>query len=100
MKGNNCCEKADNNHPNHSLQLNRVRRIAGQIGGIQRMIEDGRYCPDIINQISAAQTALRSLQAVILQEHLKQCVVDAFETGSQKERQTKITELTDLIKKI
>ncbi len=87
-------------HPDHAIQLNRVKRIAGQVGGIKKMIEERRYCPDIINQISAAQTALRSLQAVVLQEHLKQCVVDAFEAGSQKERHIKIAELLELIRKI
>ncbi len=96
---NNCCDKINNNHPDHTVQLNRVKRIAGQVVGIQKMIEEGRYCPDIINQISAAQTALRSLQAVILQEHLKQCVVDTFKAGNQKERQIKIDELVALIKK-
>lgn len=64
-------------HPDHSAQLARLKRIKGQIEGIQRMIEDRRYCPEILVQTSAARAALRSLEVTILREHVGHCVKHA-----------------------
>ena len=64
-------------HPDHSAQLARLKRIKGQIEGVQRMIEDRRYCPDILIQTSAVRAALRSLEVTILREHVDHCVKHA-----------------------
>ena len=57
--------------------LNRLRRIQGQVGGIERMVEDERYCIDVLTQISAAQAALDKVALGLLDDHTKHCVVDA-----------------------
>ena len=63
-----------NSGPRQKIEM-RVRRIAGQIGGIQKMIADGRYCIDILNQISAVRSALDALGVELLAGHLKSCVL-------------------------
>lgn len=63
----------------------RARRIAGQIGGIQRMVEEDRYCVDILNQISAVRSALDSLGVELLQGHLETCVL-GHGTGSEHKK--------------
>lgn len=57
--------------------LDRIRRIKGQVGGIERMIEEERYCIDVLTQISAAQAALDKVALGLLDDHTKSCVVDA-----------------------
>ena len=57
--------------------LNRIRRIEGQLGGIERMVEEERYCIDVLTQINAAQAALDKVALELLDDHTKSCVVDA-----------------------
>jgi DNA-binding FrmR family transcriptional regulator len=57
--------------------LDRIRRIQGQVGGIERMIEEERYCIDVLTQINAAQAALDKVALGLLDDHTKACVVDA-----------------------
>ena len=59
--------------------LNRIRRVAGQVGGVERMIADERYCIDILTQISAAQAALDKVALGLLEDHARHCVVGADE---------------------
>jgi len=66
---------------------NRLRRIAGQIGGIERMVEEERYCIDILTQISAAQAAIDKVALALLDEHTRHCVVGA-ETAEAREEKT------------
>ena len=61
--------------------LNRLRRIEGQVRGIHRMVEDDRYCIDILTQVSAATSALQSAALALLDEHLAHCVADAVRAG-------------------
>lgn len=61
--------------------LKRLRRIEGQVRGIQRMIEDDAYCIDILTQVSAATKALESMALVLLDEHLRHCVTEAIQAG-------------------
>jgi DNA-binding FrmR family transcriptional regulator len=61
--------------------LTRLRRIEGQVRGLQRMVEDEQYCIDVLTQISAATKALQSVALGLLEEHLGSCVVDAVATG-------------------
>ncbi len=64
--------------PDHSAQLARLKRIRGQLEGIQRMIEHRRYCPEILVQTSAVRAALRSLEVTILRAHVDHCVKNAL----------------------
>ncbi len=64
--------------------LKRLRRIEGQVRGIQRMIEDDTYCIDILTQVSAATKALESMALVLLDEHLRHCVTEAIQAGGDE----------------
>ena len=83
----------------HKALLNRTKRISGQVNGISAMIEEERYCIDILTQIKAARSALKSLEIQILVSHMKCCLKGAMKSGSQKEMDSKINELMTLIKK-
>ena len=83
-------------HPDHTVNLNRVKRIRGQIDGIERMILDGRYCPDILVQTKAVASAIRSLEASLLKRHLEHCVANAFEQPDESQREQKICELLEI----
>ncbi|MDT8370185.1 MAG: metal-sensitive transcriptional regulator [Longimicrobiales bacterium] len=61
--------------------LSRLRRIEGQVRGLQRMVEEDRYCPDILTQVAAAQAALRGVARELTRNHLKHCTTAAFEAG-------------------
>jgi DNA-binding FrmR family transcriptional regulator len=74
----------------------RLRRIAGQVAGIQRMIDDDRYCVDVLLQIAAAQAALDRAGKVVLEAHVESCVSDALSGGSARARRKKIDELMEV----
>lgn len=74
--------------------LKRLARIEGQIKGIQRMVQEGRYCIDIINQITAVRKALEQVGLVVMRRHIDSCVSDAIRS---KDGQGKITELMGTI---
>lgn len=78
-------------------QFARLSRIEGQVRGVARMIDEDRYCIDILTQIRAIKAALNRVEQEILRDHLKHCVSDAFHGGSDKERQNKIDELIELL---
>jgi CsoR family transcriptional regulator, copper-sensing transcriptional repressor len=74
-----------------------LRRIEGQVQGLQRMIEADAYCVDILLQVSAVQGALEQVQKLLLGRHIESCVVEALRSGSRGERQKKINELIDVV---
>jgi CsoR family transcriptional regulator, copper-sensing transcriptional repressor len=74
----------------------RLRRIEGQVQGLQRMVENDAYCVDILLQISAVQGALEQVQKLLLGRHIESCVADALRSGSKTDRQQKIEELLDV----
>ena len=74
----------------------RLRRIEGQVQGLQRMLENDAYCVDILLQISAVQGALEQCQKLLLGRHIESCVSDAMRSGSRGDRQQKIEELLDV----
>jgi CsoR family transcriptional regulator, copper-sensing transcriptional repressor len=74
----------------------RLRRIEGQVQGLQRMLENDAYCVDILLQISAVQGALEQVQKLLLGRHIESCVSDALRSGSKSDRQQKIDELLDV----
>jgi DNA-binding FrmR family transcriptional regulator len=81
----------------HHEQLVFLRKIEGQIKGIQKMIEEGRYCVDIITQIHSVIGALYRVENEIFKKHLSGCVVHAFKGKSEIEKQKKIDEVVELI---
>ena len=79
--------------------IRRLRRIEGQVRGLQKMVEEGRYCVDILTQIGAATAALARVQDRILESHLNHCVADALEGEDRGARREKIDEVVTLLKK-
>ena len=77
--------------------VKRLHRIEGQVRGIERMVEDERYCIDILTQIAAANTALESLAFKILDEHVNHCVAGALESGDAEVAAEKSRELLDAV---
>ena len=83
----------------HEATLHRLRRIAGQVQGIQRMVDEKHYCIDILTQIQAARSALRAVELQILKKHVDHCVRDAFASGAPAEADRKMNELLRVMKK-
>jgi CsoR family transcriptional regulator, copper-sensing transcriptional repressor len=79
--------------------LKRLRRIEGQIRGLQRMVEEEEYCIDILTQVSAATKALQSVALGLLDEHLAHCVVDAARNGGP-EADAKVREASEAIARL
>ena len=73
--------------------VTRLHRIEGQVRGIEKMVDDDRYCIDILTQISAATTALESLALQILDEHIRHCVAGAIASGDESDAHQKTEEL-------
>lgn len=75
----------------------RLRRIEGQVQGLQRMLDADAYCVDILLQVAAVQGALEQVQKLLLGHHVETCVADALRSGSKNDRQRKIDELLDVV---
>jgi CsoR family transcriptional regulator, copper-sensing transcriptional repressor len=75
----------------------RLHRIEGQVRGIERMIEEDRYCIDVLTQISAVTTALESVAFVVLDDHVNHCVADALASGDTAAAEEKSRELLDAV---
>ena len=75
--------------------LQRLRRIQGQIGGISRMIEDDRYCVDVLQQIASMQSAADAVAMILLENHVKGCVVDGLRSGKDE----RVDEMVGVIRK-
>ena len=89
----------DSMHPDYEKHIPRMNKIIGQLNGIKKMIEERRYCPEIITQLKAVSSACQSLEIIMLQKHLESCVVEAFNSKNKKKQSEKIQELTDLYKR-
>lgn len=83
----------------HEAELVRLKRIEGQIRGVQKMIEEKRYCVDILTQISSIVGAIKGVEENILERHLKGCVNHSFTKGSKENRGQKIDEVIEVLRK-
>jgi len=77
----------------------RLRRIEGQVAGIRKMVEEDRYCVDILTQTSAVVSALRGVEDLVMQNHLNTCVVDAIRSEDETDKEQKLQEVMDVIGK-
>ena len=77
--------------------LKRLKRIEGQVRGLARMVEEDRYCIDIVTQISAVRAALRRAEEEVLRDHVAHCVEGAIASGNAAEQRRKIAELMDVV---
>jgi CsoR family transcriptional regulator, copper-sensing transcriptional repressor len=75
----------------------RLKRIEGQVRGLVRMVEDDRYCIDIVTQLSAVRAALRRAEDEILADHTAHCVEDAIASGNKAEQRRKVSELIEVL---
>jgi DNA-binding FrmR family transcriptional regulator len=75
----------------------RLNRIEGQVRGLARMVEEDRYCIDIITQITAVRAALRRVEEEILHDHVSHCVEHAIASGDKDDQRSKITELMEVL---
>jgi DNA-binding FrmR family transcriptional regulator len=79
--------------------LARLRRIEGQVRGLQRMVEEGRYCADVLTQVSSVQEALRAVGKLLMRNHLEHCVTHALRSGDRLEAEEAYAEVLDLMYK-
>ena len=77
--------------------LKRLSRIEGQVRGLARMVEDNRYCIDVVTQIAAVRAALRRVEEEVLRDHVGHCVVHAITSGNAGEQRKKIAELMEVL---
>ncbi len=82
---------------NKTPKLKRLNRIEGQVRGLARMVEEERYCIDIVTQIGAVRAALRRVEEEILRDHVAHCVNHAISSGDKADQRRKVAELMDVI---
>ena len=85
-------------HPSHKHEIPRLNRAIGQLEGIKKMIEERRYCPDIIIQLKAVQSAIKHIETNILKTHLEECVKSSF--SDPEAAKEKINEIKNLLDKL
>jgi DNA-binding FrmR family transcriptional regulator len=95
-KSKDCCPVE---YPSHAAELGRINRAIGQLEGAKKMIDEKRYCPEIIALMRGARAAIKSVEANILETYLGSCVTNAFDSGDEKDKKQKIEELKDLFKR-
>ncbi len=96
---NGLMSQKNHENPGHLSDLPRVNRIAGQIVGIKKMIEEHRHCPEILTQLRAIRSAVKGLEASILERHLSHCLSDSLSAGNEADIKQKIDELKDVFKR-
>ena len=83
-----------------SKAINRLRRVEGQVRGIINMLEQDRYCIDVLHQMQAVKSALARAESEILKDHANGCVTEAIESGDAEAQREKVSELIDLFDKL
>ena len=86
-------------HANRDPALKRLKRLEGQVRGIARMVEEDRYCVDVLTQIAAARAALKGVERLVIEDHAAHCIEDALASGDRDDQRAKFTELLDLLDK-
>jgi DNA-binding FrmR family transcriptional regulator len=79
--------------------LKRLRRIEGQVRGLARMVEDDRYCIDVVTQLSAVRAALRAVEEEVLRDPASQCIEHAIASGNKADQRRKVAELMDVVRR-
>ncbi len=79
-----------------AASLKRLKRIEGQVRGLARMVEEDRYCIDVVTQIGAVRAALRKVEEEVLRDHVGHCVEGAIASGNKTDQRRKIAELMDV----
>lgn len=79
--------------------VTRLKRVEGQIRGLQKMVENDRYCIDILMQTAAVVSAIHGFEDVVMEQHLNTCVTDAIRSGDPEEKREKIEEIMEVLSK-
>lgn len=87
----------EEHYPSHEEQLTRLARAEGQLRGVRRMIEERRYCVDIIGQIKAVTAALRQVQMGVLEKHVHHCVRESMDAEDSALLEKRVAELVDVL---
>lgn len=95
-KNNDCCR---DEHPDHGQCIPGLNRVVGQLEGIKKMVCDRRHCPEILTQVRAARSALKTIESRILECHLQSCVQDSMKEGDLEAANKKIEELIEIFKR-
>ncbi len=90
--------KVSTSHPDHTAEIPRLKRLIGQLEGVKRMIEEKRYCIDIINQLRASNAGIKALELEILKGHLESCIRASAKTDNPSDFNSKLSELLNTIK--
>lgn len=85
-------------NPNHKININNLNRAVGQLEGIKKMIDEQRYCVEILQQLKAVQSAIKGVEQNILKTHMKMCLLNAVKSQDEEEINQKLTELQNLMK--
>lgn len=78
----------------------RLSRLNGQVQGVSRMVEEGRYCVDILNQTAAIRSALRAVERLLIEDHARCCMEDAIQSGDQDRQRVMFREVVELLEKV
>lgn len=101
---NDCCsaphETAPGYHADKTAYVRRLKRIEGQVRGLQRMLEDDTYCIDVLTQVSAVKRALEAVSLGLVEDHVRHCVRDAATDGSPAVIDEKLTEVLTVVKRL
>jgi DNA-binding FrmR family transcriptional regulator len=89
----------DTTDPAKKRTLTRLKRIGGQVDGVQRMVEEDRYCVDVLTQIAAIQAALAKVGHEVLERHMQTCVARAFDSGDPGERERVVQEVMEVLQR-
>lgn len=83
---------------NHIIEISKINRAIGQLDGVKRMIEDERYCVEILQQLKAVHSAIKTIERNILKKHMQMCLLDAAKSQNEEDIVNKIEELQNIIK--
>ncbi len=84
-------------HENKDKTLARLKRLEGQVRGITRMIEEDRYCVDVLTQTAAARAALKGVEKLVIEDHASHCIEHAITSGNPTDQREKFSELVEII---
>lgn len=85
--------------PTHAKEVSRINRVLGQIEGIKRMIEEKRYCVDIMTQLRASRNALKTIELSVLEVHLGHCLAKACQGNDKQQKAKQLQEIINLLQK-
>jgi len=97
-KKENCCEPTSQ-YPYHGAEVRHINRAIGQLEGVKKMIEERRYCTEILALLSGIRSSIKSVESNIMETYLDSCVTNAFQANNEMDKKQKISELKKLFKK-